>query len=320
MPQQICKACKRELDISVKFKEKCANSNKVLKHFDYNCINIKDNPNAKKKMIACKDCQIKFYSEASLNMHIERKHKFLCQICNQRFVNRKMLLEHLKFGHKIERPQIVRTQPGYKCHVCNDILNSNKELLFHVKIHYNPKHLRCDMCSTTFLTYDGFIKHMERYSRLQMFSCKICAEVFHHSSSFQSHMESHNSKDKFVCSICNETFQSKRNLSYHLRNHKKKNEFAPAASPSDTDEIMEDTEKVNGFPENGDLSETLMQCELCEKMCWGLEELKQHVLMHMGDEEEKPYVCKLCGDSFKRSNTLKSHFKSHYVEVSLKRP
>ncbi|XP_032670833.1 zinc finger protein 2 homolog isoform X2 [Odontomachus brunneus] len=121
--------------------------------------------------------------------------------------------------------------------------------------------------------------------------CPVCSQLFKTQQDFEEHKHLH---DNFTenaaigvnkrCGHCKECYHSKKDLLNHI------------------------TQSHEG--------QLLFQCFMCDKMYERWSGLEIHEATHRLD---KPYLCDLCGKSFKHSNFLRCHKRSHLDESKKKR-
>ncbi|KAL1483348.1 hypothetical protein MTO96_033265 [Rhipicephalus appendiculatus] len=153
----------------------------------------------------------------------------------------------------------------------------------------------CDMCSSSFSTYDFLMRH-RRYGHSRRgqkgkqngeddnrekppFICDVCNRSFARKNARTSHVRIH-ARTGYECADCGRRFSNSSHLSRHRRCH------------------LEDSEWF-----------------VCPE-CWAgfarKDVMQRHMLSHTG---ERPYACRVCGDVFTQRVSARRHEKnSHGVE------
>lgn len=136
-----------------------------------------------------------------------------------------------------------------------------------------------------------FIDKPEICELVQSIYCPVCSRLFKTQQDFEEHKHLH---DNFTenaaigvnkrCGHCKECYHNKKDLLNHI------------------------TQKHEG--------QLLLQCFMCDKTYEKWSGLEIHEATHRLD---KPYLCDSCGKSFKHSNFLRCHKRSHLDESKKKR-
>lgn len=125
---------------------------------------------------------------------------------------------------------------------------------------------------------------------VQPIYCPVCSQMFKTQQDFNKHKHLHGNAVENValgvgkkCGHCKECYHSKKDLLNHIvQSHK---------------------------------GQLLLQCFMCDKMYKKWSGLDIHEATHRLD---KPYLCDLCGKSFKHSNFLRCHKRNHLDESKKK--
>lgn len=193
----------------------------------------------------CDVCDAKFRSKGGMNGHKVTKHKrnqgFECQICEQKFVRKDVLANHIRNIHEKVR---------FDCKHCDAKLNSMQSLIRHVKtLHQNPDTIKCPICQEEldrkiflkrhiikthvtaldpgrfecsvclkiFKAEDQTYQHIKvQHESPQLKKCEMCEKEFYSTSTMRSHFKIvHEKKLDYECEICNKKFGTKNSLVKH---------------------------------------------------------------------------------------------------------
>jgi hypothetical protein len=152
-----------------------------------------------------------------------------CDVCNKKFITRKVLSDHKRKLH---------TNPG-KCDVCSKNFSSAVKLNNHMqRRHTDGNTLLCSTCGHQSSHPDNLRRHMMTHSRevvktprkKKSYPCVVCNKVYGHKRTLQKHVkQKHEERQEedgdqeqelheqqnFSCSICDKTFRLKTSLSSH---------------------------------------------------------------------------------------------------------
>ena len=159
---------------------------------------------------------------------------------------------------------------GFKCEHCEKLYFTTLALSQHIKTNHMPSDSSCGR------TFDSVtdLQCLEDSS----FLCSTCGETFSTSSELEDHekivhliYETETGNDlNYKCEVCEKEFLLQKYLKRHMAKHGEKNFI----------------------------------CEKCGNRFETLYVLKLHQETH---SETRPYICKICGSSYKRYRNLFSH-------------
>ncbi|XP_062538414.1 transcription factor grauzone-like [Armigeres subalbatus] len=168
---------------------------------------------AELKTLKCSMCPKMFTHLKFLKTH-ERYHnrRWLCEICNKKFICE----ANLKYHHKT----IHTKELNYVCHVCARTFNIYSSYRSHLETHdVSPKKkpqkppVQCPVCNA----WTGKLSHhMRLHSGTQ--TCEICGKECKNAISYRYHMKNHEMGD-FVCSVCGKGFKREITLKEHMASH-----------------------------------------------------------------------------------------------------
>ncbi|GBP42727.1 PR domain zinc finger protein 5 [Eumeta japonica] len=139
----------------------------------------------------CKECGLKFSNRVEkrdhdVSMHnvkIERKLRFPCPYCQERFFQEYFRVQHLVDKHGIERPE-------YKCPICDKKYLTKSLCTNHVKnVHMKEKNHECDLCSMRFYTKSDKNRHRVTHTGEKNFVCTFCTNLFATKDSLRRHIK-----------------------------------------------------------------------------------------------------------------------------------
>ena len=196
-------------------------------------IDCEHNKNSK---IKCDECQKQFLSNQSLHYHklvqhtvdVEKSHS--CNICDQTFLAKVNLENHIKFKHSDVRK--------IECTKCDAKFKQKKNLNAHVlRVHgtnsrkedywqdLEKETFKCVHCGTIFARNTDLKVHISQKHAVQnVFQCTHCGKEYSYKKSLERHtLEKHGLVTrKFECPDCGKIFNQKRNIERHQYLHGKK--------------------------------------------------------------------------------------------------
>ncbi|XP_033726157.1 putative zinc finger protein 66 [Pecten maximus] len=217
---------------------------------------------------------------------------YICNNCGVAFK-----LESVLNVHKLvclqkpgtRKKTLLRRRNSREC--VTQLQNFQKRILF-----------QCVECKNKFFKYENLLWHQYNTHGLASFTkCPVCS-VSTDNGSLLTHMVQHHPKyqvqprtDKltppvynYKCSQCDKTFTKELTMLIHQQKHMPNKQFDP--------------EKGN-------------QCPVCNVNFTTFGNMRRHFKVIHSDE--KPFMCHLCGKSFKTNDTLKCHVKIHDREKHL---
>ncbi|CAG5057391.1 unnamed protein product [Parnassius apollo] len=139
----------------------------------------------------CKECDVVFVSKADKKRHdvsvhkvkFERKLRFPCQHCGERFFQENYRAQHLVEKHGMQKPE-------YKCEFCGKVFITRSLCNNHVKnVHQKKKNHQCDICRQLFYTRSDVARHRVTHTKEKNFSCESCNSLFATKDSLRRHMK-----------------------------------------------------------------------------------------------------------------------------------
>merc|ERR1719481_1287378 len=107
-----------------------------------------------KIVFRCKLCLLNFDSSLELETHQNIPHNYSCHVCDQRFIGKNLLIEHLKKAHKLEK---IPDQ-GFSCKLCKYTTMKMSEIRKHNSLRHS---FCCRNCSSKFPCKDNLEVHIQ---------------------------------------------------------------------------------------------------------------------------------------------------------------
>ncbi|CAH0726827.1 unnamed protein product, partial [Brenthis ino] len=214
----ICRPCSEELEILVKFLNKCFRANELFATCKQNSIGpTKSDKDASKsdtdsnKLIINED-SIPSENEHVPNMSIQtnstKKKMYTCQCCHKAFTRHGNLKLHLN-RHNGERE--------HHCIKCGAGVLTRAL----ARQHCAPRVRRpCPTpgCAMTFLSPYSLKVHIRKHNGEMPFECADCHKKFRCKNTLRDHTKIHSGVKSYICPICGKQFATNK-LSTHMRTH-----------------------------------------------------------------------------------------------------
>ncbi|XP_044113440.1 paternally-expressed gene 3 protein [Neovison vison] len=186
----------------------------------------------------------------------------------------------------------------------------------------------CDECGRSFSVISEFVEHQIMHTRENLYEY---GESFIHSVAVSEVQKSQAGGKRFECKECGETFNKSAALAEHRKIHAREHlaecndeEYEEPFMPSPT---FSELQKIYG-------KDKFYECKVCKETFLHSSALIEHQKTHGKDDKdnergeafkpspplsevpkmygkEKMYECKVCGETFHHSSSLKEHQKIH---------
>lgn len=182
----------------------------------------------------------------------------------------------------------------------------------------------CEVCNKTFRSKQNFVTHIKKM-HTHCFPCNVCELSFlfeHHLKLHMLHDHKNPSSDNSV-----KTFQNQESLQTHKvmntddkpfscednkilkdRTNLPDREIKSFQSP----DFARDMEFESEITLQMEIDETLFHCNWCDKKFKSDVCLQRHMVIH--NNNNKPFTCDICNESFKYRMHLLRHKKKHISE------
>ncbi|XP_053117682.1 zinc finger protein 646 [Hemicordylus capensis] len=269
----------------------------------------------------CGECGRTYRHAGSLLNH-QKSHKighFACPLCSKTYPNLMSLKNHQRIHYEVKR---------HRCLDCGKAFKWQRQLLRHQRRPHpcgrSPLGPECERDKAAPQKEQGS-GHAE--APIGPFRCPLCPKQFPNHTALKNHSRVH-AKKRFECSECGKAYRASKDLLRHLRRHQAE-EVADVAEgscslPSSVaaNEPLEEEErpyKCNScertYRHAGSLlnhkkahATGLYHCPTCQKECYNLLALKNHLHIHT---DKKRHRCPRCGKAFRTARRLATHSKGH---------
>ncbi|CAF1466363.1 unnamed protein product, partial [Didymodactylos carnosus] len=177
---------------------------------------------------------------------------YSCQICDLRFNNELLLIEHKRLEHNIHTlsPTLIDNciessvthssstiTSSFKCSYCENLFTSKTQLERHTRIHVSSNNLRCNICDRSFSTIEILSEHKLTHCKSTTTNiCIYCNQVILNENEYKQHLYKHNNKSSLTtsslfgdsnsttlstihCIICKQSLMNEHEISLHIHFH-----------------------------------------------------------------------------------------------------
>ncbi|XP_077295696.1 zinc finger protein 639-like isoform X2 [Arctopsyche grandis] len=273
-----------------------------------------------------------FLKGPTLDTSINKFYDLGCEICKYKvqFTELNELFNHYKLEHttrgyvtccnsklfnkrSISMHMARHLQPSaFECRICKMSVTRLETLKQHVQTHFphSEKLFQCDQCDKGFGSMDSLKKHKLGHvpiSERDTYTCKICGRSFTLSTSYSVHLSTAHGDVKYLCSECGSSFLTKTRYSLHMQQHDPPDKHKVKCSYCGVT-----CKNKPSLAQHMKRHTNLVQCSLCDYSTSLTKFLSVH--MRMKHSDLKPFVCLVCGKSFKVKQCLNTHMAQHTGE------
>ena len=275
--------------------------------------------NSEIRSYTCTKCKENFLTVGQLlEHHRYYHHSTICDLCDQTLDNRVMLINHLQAVH--------HRSEGLSCAVCKATFTCVDDLLYHKAFHIEDV-MSCSYCLEQFISDKELKEHVEQEHKNaefqkdgKFFTCHVCGRRFLYDFMLLSHLKSHNQYGSTENTTVTRQLTTKNdalidpskctdidnivNVSVEndvlISNTKKMPNYIQKDVDININEIPPMPSRFGGRPRKHRLNEKKRKLA-DEEAC------KYDLAM----TDEQPYLCAVCGRSFRWEISLQIHHREH---------
>ena len=262
----------------------------------------------------CDECGKGYRVMSSLKIHMLTHNKESlelnkCKICGNTYELEHSLERHLRHDHNIKLCELNEAEgtESYTCNECGKRFTSEEKLLIHEDSHNTTdRPYACGICDRSFKNMSHLEEHHTEHTA-EVFHCHQCGAELNCAQALHNHMRKHGAgisnpakaKPVFLsrvcssqadksqmCDKCGKTFHDRKDLQIHHVRFCSLGSLTAAAAVQPNKVI----------------------CQVCGKHISRQCLANHHALMHSA---ERPFVCDICGHSFKLRRHLRKHKAKH---------
>lgn len=167
------------------------------------------------KNVSCPHCDLKFFTQAHLRLHVKNHFQdraYECLICGKSYRHKNSLVEH-------SREHEPKEEFPFECKNCDKKFTRASHFYQHSRQHHsknlkNPasSSFSCDACEKTFKTKNSLADHKKIHFGVKDFTCSYpnCRKTFRLKQALVRHIQAVHLDLTFNCEICNETLKLRK--------------------------------------------------------------------------------------------------------------
>ncbi|XP_058824846.1 zinc finger protein OZF-like [Topomyia yanbarensis] len=284
-PKNVCSRCVNELKIAVRFRQRCLDTEEILKNTKLDMENQflsqrSYDISCSKNLVEIPLEQITEYDNDATTIKTENEHIEFPDDRREGTENpssdshqapdEQILLDHSKSQSTSHAGELE-----HRCEMCGEEFSKEYDLTYHMRIHAADRPFRCEVCGNRYTRKSELTHHQRSHSSDRPRKCEICGKEFYKTGNLTQHMRSHTGERQFKCDICGRDFFRKAHLTEHRRLH---------------------------------TGERPHKCDICGQEFSRSTDYTHHMRVHAG---ERPFKCDVCGAEFFRNSSLVCHQKIH---------
>ena len=221
-----------------------------------------------------------------------------CTLCDFSFAHKGALKKHILEVHEEKK--------DYECPQCSKRFARGYQLKKHLEL-VNEKiqaHLKCFTCGKAFCLEKDLNKHINDFHPQEILRCGSCDVVFTREPSLVRHfLVVHEGKKPYSCKDCNATFAQTQSLKHHINaKHTKEKILFPCRHCNRQPFTRKDRQT-----KHEKMCPKMFKCSICGQTFRQTQTLEKHKKTHSG---EKPFKCDSCDKQFTRSENFKIHVRN----------
>ena len=223
----------------------------------------------------CLHCNAKFSSCDYLEVH---KHKYCLVMKRHADEDDRLPVSNEKRQRSLkyeEHPNLF-DKVLYTCNVCSKNFTTAHYLRSHMLMHTN-KRFKCDLCDYSDLRKSKVVEHTRLKHPTKQYKCKFFPKVFKSYLELNDHLTEH---VKRKCNFCELEFFDREKFRFHMTKE-----------------------------------HSLRKCDVCRLEFNHREKFLSHMATHTEKNDNKGYVCSICGVKLKTLRIYRMHSLNHKNSV-----
>ncbi|XP_041968386.1 zinc finger protein 652-like isoform X9 [Aricia agestis] len=163
----------------------------------------------------CIKCKLSFPSCEERRQHVLQSPRcwpLSCSCCSERFVSRKLKLEHMAQVHG-------KAPKTYTCPECNATFDKWNTYRSHFVLSHTGDTYACSFCGLKFDKKRSLLEHRVTHTKEKLFSCQVCSKSFSRKKNLAQHSWIHREHKRFECTLCNKQFNQRVSWKTHMKSY-----------------------------------------------------------------------------------------------------